>query len=593
MSLLEKLKQRKLVQWALAYLAGAWVLLQVLGLASDSYGFSHLVMQLAFGIAGLGFVIMLVLAWYHGERGAQKVSGAELLILALLFVIGGGVLLHMGGHASSSKRIAKIPDAPRQAIPKKSIAVMPFADNSDQSNQRYFSDGLSESLIIALSQYPALVVIGRESSFQLRDANLNSMQIGAKLRVAHLVEGSVSRDGDEVRIRAELVNTKDGRTVWSNQYDRPYKNLFALQDAITRAVADALKAELLGNDQDGAVAQTDRPPSGSLPAYNAYLEGNFYFNQYTQSSLREAIKAYQAAVAADPKYAAAYAGLSDASTYLATGFLSGPALEKALAQARSTADTAIKLNPNSAAAYMAQSLVEFAQFEWIGAETAARHALTLSPGSPKAKSALAYLLAALGHLDEAIRLERGAIKISPINARYYYFLGRFEAGAGDLDAAAQSLERATGLNSTASHYQSELALIQALRGNTQAAIAAANAEPHPMYKLWGLALAYHAAGEKLRAQKALKILIDQYADSSAYQIAQVYGFMGQPDQAFAWLDRAWRQRDPGIVFLLFDPVFTRYQSDPRFVAFRHKVGLPMKGETAVDGSATTHSGAGS
>jgi len=606
-SLFAELKRRHVVRVGLAYVVVSWLLLQLGAIIFPTLhapGWCEAVL-LAFLV--LGFPVALLLAWAFEvtPEGVRRTESAEseavrpagyrrrvgrMLNTGIIVVLAAavGVLLWQrfgtspktqAAHGAVAATAGAAAPATGTAIPAKSIAVLPFADNSSQANQRYFSDGLSESLIIALSQYPALTVIGRESSFQMRDAKLDSMQIGRKLRVANLLEGSVSREGDEVRIRAELVSTANGRTLWSKQYDRPYKNLFALQDAITKAVADALKAKLLGNVQSGAVVQTDRPPSGSLAAYNAYLEGAFYSSQYTRTGFSKAIAAYQAAVKADPNYATAYAGLSAAWTWLGTGYLSGPALTQAYARARSAADTAIKLDSDSAAGYIARGFVQYNQFDWRAAETSVRHAATLAPGNPNAKSVLAYLLAALGHLDEAIRLEHEAIKTNPLNAKYYFNLAKFQA-AGDLEAATQSIERATALKPSSSHYQSELAVIQVLRGNARAAIAAAQAASEPLYKATALALAYRAAGDKARAQKELQTLIDQSADIVAYQIAETYAYFGQPDEAFAWLDRAWRQRDPGIVLLLFDPLFKPYRKDPRFAAFCRKVGLPAPGSAS-------------
>lgn len=606
--LLNELRRRHVFRVAIAYAVTAWLLLQLAAIVLPTFGAPHWVLKVLIGVFVLFFPVAILLAWAFevtpegvrrtesGESEAARPTGyrrhvGRALNIGIIVVLAAavGVLLWQrfspgpktqAVHVAAAATAGTAAPATGTAIPAKSIAVLPFADNSSQANQRYFSDGLSESLIIALSQYPALTVIGRESSFQMRDAKLDSMQIGRKLHVANLLEGSVSREGDEVRIRAELVSTANGRTLWSKQYDRPYKNLFALQDAITKAVAGALKTKLLDSGNSGAVVQTDRPPSGSLAAYNAYLEGTFYSNQYTRAGIRKAIAAYQAALKADPNYATAYAGLSAAWTWLGTGYLSGSALAQAYAHARSAADTAIKLDPDSAAGYVARGFVQYNQFDWRAAETSARHAATLAPGDSNAKSTLAYLLAALGHLDEAIRLEHEAIKANPLNARYYFVLAKFQAAAGDLEAATQSIERATALKPSSSHYQSELAVIQVLRGNARAAIVAAQAASEPLYKATALALAYRAAGDKARAQRELQTLIDKSADIVAYQIAEIHAYFGQPDQAFAWLDRAWRQRDPGIVQLLFDPLFKPYRKDPRFAAFCRKAGLPAPGSAS-------------
>ncbi|MGH8326194.1 MAG: TIR domain-containing protein [Steroidobacteraceae bacterium] len=204
--------------------------------------------------------------------------------------------------ATTAVRVAR--DAPTEA----SIAVLPLANESGDASQQYFSDGISEDLINALGQFPGLKVIGRISSFEFRNSTEDAHSIGAKLGVAHLLEGSVQRSGDMVRVSAELVDTADGTMLWSQHYDRPYKDLFALQDQITQAVVGALRAKLLPGEH--AAAQSDRPPSGSLEAYNAFLQGQFYSARDTDADLRKAIGFYTQATQLDPTYALAWSVLS-------------------------------------------------------------------------------------------------------------------------------------------------------------------------------------------------------------------------------------------------------------------------------------------
>ncbi len=214
-----------------------------------------------------------------------------------------------------------IRNRPAGLIPAKSVAVLPLANESGENDQQYFSDRLSEDLITALSQFAGLKVINRDSSFQFRDSKDSVQTIGEKLGVAHLLEGTVQRLGDELRISAELVNVADGSTLWSQHYDRPYKDLFALQDDITKAVAGELKAKLL--DNGGAVVQSDRPPSGNLAAYNAYLQGEFYHQRENEADLRKAIAQFSEATRLDPQYVLAYAALSETWTGLAGNYLGG------------------------------------------------------------------------------------------------------------------------------------------------------------------------------------------------------------------------------------------------------------------------------
>ncbi|HET7674369.1 MAG TPA: hypothetical protein VFL54_02500, partial [Gammaproteobacteria bacterium] len=410
---LTRLKQRKLVQWALAYLAGSWVLLQGFDLIGQQFNWpADLLRGITLALA-LGFFVVLVLAWYHGERGAQRLSGAELLILALLLAIGGAFLWRLeraqapAAVASATASAQKV-TAPAALIPAKSIAVLPLVNESGNPDERYFSDGLSEDLITALSQFGELKVIGRNSSFQFRNSKYDSKTIGKKLGVAHLLEGSVRHAGDTVRVSVELVNAADGSTLWSQRYDRRYKDLFALQDEITSAVAGALKARLL--PAAGSVAQSDRPPSGNLDAYAAYLRAKSYATANTDADFRKAIDVYGTAIRLDPHYAAAFAGLSAVWATWSAASLSGAAARQAYAQAAAAATTAVTLDPNLAAAYSARGeIMILAGLDWNGAEAEYRRALQLAPNDGQTKAVLGQLLAALGQTRQAVRLTREAL----------------------------------------------------------------------------------------------------------------------------------------------------------------------------------------
>ena len=213
--------------------------------------------------------------------------------------------------------------------PPHSIAVLPLTNQGGEASQQYFSDGISEDLITALSQFASLKVIGRTSAFLFRDSKEDSRSIGAKLGVAHLLEGSVRRSGDMVRVNAELIDTADGSTQWSARYDRPYKDLFALQDEITNAVAGALRAKLLPSEHTDA--QSDRPPGGSLEAYNALLQARFYYFRRSEADFRRAIEYYTQATQLEPRYAVAWSGLARSWTALGGIYLEGAAAQEAFA----------------------------------------------------------------------------------------------------------------------------------------------------------------------------------------------------------------------------------------------------------------------
>jgi serine/threonine-protein kinase len=481
--------------------------------------------------------------------------------------------------AASAAPASAATSAHLDIIPQKSIAVLPLANDSGDKDQQYFSDGLSEDFINALSQFAGLKVIGRNSAFQFRDSKDDAQTIGAKLGVAHLLEGSVRREGDTVRISAELINTKDASTLWSQHYDRPYKDLFKLQDDITHAVASALQAKLM--ESGGAVVQSDRPPSGSLAAYTAYLQGKFYFARNTKSDYRQAITQYQVAVKDDPRYALAWARLARTAANLATQFLGGQPAQQAYAKARAAADTALTLDPNLAAAHEARAYILLsADFDWTGAQAEYQRAIQLAPNDGPSLFGMGSLAAALGRPGQAVALTRRALATDPLDADWYHWLAHYLSGLDRLDEAVAASRKAIELQPAATSYHEWLTVIEVLRGNAEAALAAAQAEPASGgWQGVALAMARQIEPDRAAADAALKDLIDTRASEASFQIAEVYALRGDPDQMFVWLDHAWANRDAGIANLLFDPFILRYRHDPRFAAFCRKVGLPTTTST--------------
>jgi TolB-like protein len=338
------------------------------------------------------------------RRGTRVLYGA--IAAAALLVVGHFALERLTGSKPSVTVAA-------------SIAVLPLANESGEPGQQYFSDGISEDLITALTQFSGLKVIGRASAFQFRDSKEDSRSIGAKLGVAHLLEGSVRKSGEMVRVSAELIDAVDGTTQWSDHYDRPYKDLFALQDEITHAVVVALRTKLMPGEH--AAAQSERPPGGSLEAYNALLQGRFYLFRDTEADYRKAIESYTQAIELDPRYSLAWSELSWAWTELGAYYLDVSAAQNAYAKAREGADTALALAPDLASAHVARGhLLYFADYNWRGAEAEYRRALDLAPRDGDAKVSLGNVLATLGQVERAGELMREAIATDPLRGYYYW-----------------------------------------------------------------------------------------------------------------------------------------------------------------------------
>jgi TolB-like protein/Tfp pilus assembly protein PilF len=611
---LEELKRRHVWRVAIAYAIAGWLIVQVATQVFPFFNIPNWTVRLVVLLIVIGFPIVVAFAWVYEltPDGIRRTAPADspdarqgtehrqigrklnsviisVLVLAVALLLGNQFLWHKGmrartvatapapagivaGPAPGDAAATPLP-ASTAAIPAKSVAVLPFTNESGKQDEQYFSDGLSDDLITALSQFAGLKVISRNSAFQFRASKDSSAKIGQALGVAHLLEGSVQRAGDAVRITAALVNASDGRILWSQRYDKPYKDLFALQDAITRAVAAALKAELL--TAPGAVVQSDRPPSGNLDAYTAYQHGIAYGALGTEAGQHQAIDAYNEAIRLDPKYAAAYARLGGAWNGLAGQYLAGPAATEANAKARAAIITALKLNPDSALAHQMHAvLLQRVDFDWTGAAAESRRALQLSPNDAAAKFNLGDMLAMLGQVQRAAQLTRQALQSDPRRARWYSWLSTYLAGLGQLDAARQAIGTAIALQPGATANHEQLAVIAILRGDAKAALAAAQQEPDSGWRDIALALATQIGPDRAAADAALKKLIAGQADAAPYQIAEVYALRKDPDAMFQWLDRAWTSRDPGVDYLLSDPFILRYRNDPRFAAFCKKVGLP-------------------
>ncbi len=505
--------------------------------------------------------------------GAAAASRLSRRRAGLLYgAIAVAVLLALGYLGLGQLNRAK-PGAPGTA----SIAVLPLANESGEASQQYFSDGISEDLITALGQFPGLKVIGRTSSFRFRDSKEDSRSIGAKLGVAHLLEGSVRKAGDMIRVSAELIDTNDGSLQWSERYDRPYKDLFALQDEITRAVVGALKTRLLLGEH--AAAQSERPPGGSLEAYNALLQGRFYSSRETEADLRNAIAFFTQATQLDPRYALAWSELSQSWTDLAGNFFEGSTVQEAYAKARAAADHALTLAPELAAAHNARGRVLWsADLDWRGAEAEYQRALALAPNDAQTKLDLGSRLAAYGELEQAIELTREALVTEPLRASAYRALAVYFLGLHRLDDAERAIDKAIELQPAAPIYHAWLTIIEIQRGNAPAALEAAQRTPPGAYGDMALAFARQIGDDRSAADAALRTLIENWAGVAAYQIAEVYALRNDDKGTFEWLDRAWSNRDGGIDQLLYGTFITRYKDDPRFAAFCRKVGLPVPGE---------------
>lgn len=573
----ERLRQRKIVQWALAYLAAAFALIQMLDLVGQRFGWPGWILRATIVAAAIGFVITLVLAWYHGERGEQRVTGVELFIVAVLLAIGGGLLWSVArpGHDAAPAAVA---DDPAKGAPTaapaadlKSIAVLPLANTSGDPSNEYFSDGLSEELISVLARIPDLKIIGRTSSFRFKNTNDDSRTIGARLGVANLLEGSVRKQGEHVRIAVDLITASDGRQLWSATYDRELKDIFAVQSEIATAVVEQLKLKLLGNATAPRAATRDP----SLPAYTAMLQGAHLLPNFNEADLRKAIVYFDEATRLDPHYALAYAQLGGAWRALSALYLSDPEqVSDAYRRARAASETALQLAPDLSEAHTSLGFVKLtADLDIPGAEVEFRRALELAPGDYRPVDALGYLLAAQGKLDDAEVLARRASGLDPLSITPVLNMARMEIATNRLDEAEASVRKAIALQPTLSHAYAYLTMIDLLRNDPVAARRDADLEPPGFWRDYADTLARQREGDRVKADAALDAMVAKYSFGGPFQIAVVYALRKEPDRVFEWLDKALEVRDSGMTQLFVTPFVLDYRDDPRFVAIAAKLGV--------------------
>ena len=425
-SLWARLRRRKLVQWGLAYAAGAWGFQQGLAYISTLLDWPVQVQRLT-GLALLiGLPIALVLAWYHGDRGQRQVTRNELAILTLLFLLGGGIFWYFQ-RASETTTSTVAPSAQPTAAAlatDASIAVLPFVNMSSDKDQEYFADGISEELLNLLAQVPELRVIARTSSFSFKGKDVDIAEIARRLNVANVLEGSVRKSGNTVRITAQLIRAKDSSHLWSRTYDRQMVDMFQVQDQIAAAVVDQLKIRLIG------ASPTAKPADPK--AYPLYLQAKQVARQFTKGAMEQSVALYQQALEIDPAYQAAWVGLAEAYFGQASRGLTPP--DESMLRVRETVAKALALDPNCAPAYaILGGVALFYDRDLTAAARQIERALQLEPANADILSDAAVLYRRLGRLEQAIAIGEYLVSRDPVNEFAFDGLGLAYRYAGLLD----------------------------------------------------------------------------------------------------------------------------------------------------------------
>jgi TolB-like protein/Flp pilus assembly protein TadD len=570
-SFFSELKRRNVYKVAVAYIVGGWALSQGIAQVLPVFDVQNWAIRVVVLLIIIGFPIALIIAWAFEvtpegikRTEAADAAGQRSRGVAWIYVVLIGAVLSVGlffvgrytaGHATS------------QAT-EKSIAVLPMVNESGDPKDEYFSDGLSEELIAALAQISGLKVIGRSSSFRFKDRKEDPKTIGEKLGVSTLLDGTVRKQGDRVRIVAELVNAADGIQLWTQTFDRQLKDIFTVQQEIARAVAESLKVTLLGTGSRSAQASA----TDNAEAHNAYLQGHFYLVRRNAEDFRKAIDYYDQAIQLDPNYALAHAERAEALVFM--GDLTGQR-PTAYPKAHVDAEKAVAIAPDLAEARAALGFV-LCLAEWKFTEGLAelKRAKELSPANPTANDLLARIIVYLGRIDEAERQARQAVELDPLSTVTHGNLARVLFYAGKLDEADSAARKAAELQPTGAGSHRFQVLIAAQRGDGEAALREAQLEPDPRFRRFELAVAHYVRGDRTAADAALADLIANAREGFAYQIAEVYALRGEKDKAFEWLQTAFDDRDAGMLGLLVDPLLRGLRDDARYKNLLTKVGLP-------------------
>ncbi len=481
----------------------------------------------------------------------------KLLLVALLVLVAIGALVLRREETRQSAG----PMAP-------SIAVLPFVDTSPAKTQEYFSDGLAEELLNELAKTPRLRVAARTSSFQFRGKDADLRAIGQKLHVGAVLEGSVSTDGNRVRIAAELINVENGFQLWSGSYERNLNDVFAVQEEIARAVATELKVKLLSGSAPAAIQRSINPD-----AYSDYLQGRFFYERRTQSDLEKATSYFEQAIKLDPGYARAWSGLAWARMSQADSEY-GVSFEEGYRLAREAAEKALQLDPSLAEAHAAIGRIKRTHdWDWAGADASFQRAIALEPQNAVALMSASSLAASLGRFDDAVALGRRAVELDPLSVVAHISLGMRAYYAGQQELAIASYQKALELNpgDPSAHYL--LSLVYLAQGRPQQALAEVGQQPRGAGRSVGEVLVYTALGRTQEADAALQTLVSDYPNEAAYQIAEVYAVRGEMANAFKWLELARTQRDAGLSAIVGDPLLKNLHADPRYETFLRKMRL--------------------
>ncbi len=575
-----ELKRRNVYKVAVAYAVVGWLLVQVATQVFPFLEIPNWVVRLVIALVMIGFPIALVIAWAFEAttEGIKRTEVADTMPTALeqkkhawiyVVVIAAAIsiaLFFLGRYTAGNTA-----SAARTELPAKSIAVLPFVDLSQAKDQEYFCDGISEEILDALAKVEGLRVVARTSSFSFKGKNADVAEIAQKLNAQTVLEGSLRREGNRIRITAQLINARDGFHIWSDTFERELQGVFAVQDEITRAIVDALKIKL-------AVAPAARGQQNP-EAYDLYLQGLYFSNKSDEPSLRKSLSLFQQALDKDPNFARAWTGIAKAWLWLADAYVRPL---DAYPKVKEAASRALALDERDAEAhcYLGETK-RILDRDLAGEEEELKRALEIDRNSAPAHLFMALLKTAQGELEVGVKEIQEAEKLDPLAPVMCSFAVGIYLAANRIDDAVSAGKRTLQIDPNYVYFDPALADAYREKGDFEKAVALyekAQAVTH--FPSAGLAITYAKMGQQDDARRVLDQLIQksrkQYV--AADSIAAVYAALNEKDEAFRWLDRAVEEHSAPAASFVFHPQFRGLRSDPRFAALVRRIGIdPSKG----------------
>jgi TolB-like protein/Tfp pilus assembly protein PilF len=583
-----ELVRRRVVHVAGVYAIVSWIAVYMVATTYEKLFLPDAVFLTLVALTFLGFPIILVLAWYFrlgrggvrfrragavddgayaGSRAGGNAAGAGLMAF--------GLLLAMGSFLAVADRL-DIPDQPSLILEEGSVAVLPFENLSGEEANRYFSDGMAEEVIARLARIPDLKVISRTSAMRFRDTELGPGEIGRELGVASILEGSVQRDGDRLRISARLVDTRTTRTLWAESYDRAMEDIFAIQTDLAERIAASLGLALAGVDP--ATAAEPDLPTDDLEAYDLYLRGRFFWSQRSPEALARSIELFEEAIARDPDFYMAHAGLAD--SWVVMPYHTGGAARESLDRALEAAERALALRPDLGEAHAARAFALTGKWQWDASGTEFRRALELSPGYATGHEWYAVLLMAQGRTEEGLEAIRRASALDPLSRVISYVFGLILLVSGEAEEALARFDRALELDPAfpLAHLHRSWVLEELGREDeiVEALERWSALFPEPPFAPGALRQASVRDG----ITGAFEVLADLPAGipASALDRARWSLRLGRTDEALEWLERGLEQRDVWFIIVNMSPAIRPLRDEPRFRELLRAMNLEVPGE---------------